>query len=115
MAKELVSTQVYLGSGHMVPPGQGRCYVVGPLVIAVFRQRDGRVFATENLCPHRQGPLSEGLVGDGKVICPLHGHQFQFGTGAGSEPRECVRTFVVNEVDGHLMLNLEGHSEGQSA
>ena len=61
MAKELVSNQVYLGSAHAVPPGQGRCYVVGPLEIAVFRQRDGKIFATENLCPHRQGPLSEGL------------------------------------------------------
>jgi nitrite reductase (NADH) small subunit len=110
MAKEFVSNQVYLGSAHAVPPGQGRCYVVGPLEIAVFRQRDGRIFATENLCPHRQGPLSEGLVGNGKVICPLHGHQFQFGTGQGSEATECVRTFVVNEVDGHLMLNLEGQS-----
>jgi nitrite reductase (NADH) small subunit len=111
MAKELTSNQVYLGSAHAVPPDQGRCYVVGSLEIAVFRQRDGRVFATENLCPHRQGPLSEGLVGNGKVICPLHGHQFKFGTGEGSEPHECVRTFVVNEVDGHLMLNLEGQGD----
>jgi nitrite reductase (NADH) small subunit len=107
MAKELVSTHVYLGSAHAVPPGQGRCYVVGSLEIAVFRQRDGKIFATENLCPHRQGPLSEGLVGDGKVICPLHGHKFQFEDGKGSEPGECVRTYAVDETDGHLMLSLE--------
>jgi len=62
----------------------------------------------ENRCPHRQGPLAEGLVGDGKVICPLHGHQFQLSTGAGSEPMECVKTYAVDEVDGHLMLNTEG-------
>ena len=108
MAKTIVPNQVYLGSAHAVPPNQGRCYVVGSLEIAVFRQRDGKIFATENLCPHRKGPLSEGLVGDGKVICPLHGHKFQFEDGAGSEPGECDRTYVVEETDGHLMLNLDG-------
>jgi nitrite reductase (NADH) small subunit len=108
MAKELVSSQVYLGSAHAVPAGQGRCYVVGAMEIAVFRQRDGKIFATQNLCPHRQGPLSEGIVGDGKVICPLHAHQFQFDSGCGSEPAECVKTYAVTETDGHLMLNLEG-------
>jgi nitrite reductase (NADH) small subunit len=108
MAKEILSNQVYLGSAHAVPPDQGRCYVVGSLEIAVFRQRDGKIFATQNLCPHRQGPLSEGIVGDGKVICPLHAHQFQFATGAGSEAHECVKTYSVTETDGHLMLNLEG-------
>jgi len=110
MAKELVSNQVYLGSAHAVPPGQGRCYVVGPLEIAVFRQRDGKIFAMENLCPHRQGPLSEGLFGDGKVICPLHGHKFDCDTGKGSEATECVRTFAVDESDGHLMLTLNEHN-----
>jgi nitrite reductase (NADH) small subunit len=108
MAKTSIPNQVYLGSAHAVPADQGRCYVLGSLEIAVFRQRDGRVFAMENLCPHRKGPLSEGIVGDGKVICPLHGHQFKLNTGEGSEPAECVKTYAVEEVDGHLMLNLEG-------
>ncbi len=110
MARELVSNHVYLGSAHAVPAGQGRCYVVGSLEIAVFRQRDGKIFATQNLCPHRQGPLSEGLVGDGKVICPLHGHKFDCETGKGSEPAECVQAYVVDETDGHLMLNLNGQN-----
>jgi nitrite reductase (NADH) small subunit len=97
---------VNLGRASRIPAGQGRCYVVGPYEIAIFRQRDGRLFATENRCPHRQGPLSEGVLGGGRVICPLHAHQFNLETGAGSEPAECVRVFAVKDVDGDIVLSL---------
>jgi nitrite reductase (NADH) small subunit len=73
----------------------------------VFRQRDGRLFATHNRCPHRQGPLSEGLIGDGRVICPLHAHQFNLESGEGSES-ECVQTFAVEEFNGELLVSFEG-------
>jgi nitrite reductase (NADH) small subunit len=101
------STRINLGRAAAIPWGQGRCYMVGGREIAVFRQRDGRLFATENRCPHKQGPLAEGLVGGGKVICPLHSHQFDLSTGEGSEAAECVRTFAVNESDGNLLLSVE--------
>jgi nitrite reductase (NADH) small subunit len=81
--------------------------VVGGESLAVFRQRDGRIFATHNRCPHGQGPLSEGLLGSGKVICPLHGHQFSLETGAGSNAAECVQVFPVEEVNGNIVMNLE--------
>src|SRR5947207_2135298 len=96
---------VRLGSSASVPMGQGRCFVVNNEEIAVFRQRDGRIFATPNRCPHRQGPLSEGLVGDGRVICPLHSHQFNLETGAGSESDECLPVYAVQEVDGNLLMS----------
>src|SRR6185295_11940892 len=53
---------VRVGPSDKVPPGQGLCFVVGGEEIAVFRQRDGQLFATQNRCPHKQGPLSEGIV-----------------------------------------------------
>jgi nitrite reductase (NADH) small subunit len=107
MAETLTTSNcINLGRVAAIPWGQGRCYVVGGREIAVFRQRDGRLFASENRCPHRQGPLSEGLVGGGRVICPLHAHQFNLETGAGSES-ECVKTFAVEESEGNLMLNVE--------
>ena len=40
--------------------------------IAIFRTADQHFFAVKNSCPHRHGPLSEGLVHNGKVTCPLH-------------------------------------------
>ena len=108
MAETLTTSGcINLGRSATIPWGQGRCYIVGGREIAVFRQRDGRLFASENRCPHRQGPLSEGLVGGGKVICPLHAHQFDLENGSGSEKAECVKTFAVEESGGNLLLNLE--------
>jgi nitrite reductase (NADH) small subunit len=108
MAETITLTPINLGCVTAIPLGQGRCYVFGGREIAVFRQRDGRLFASENRCPHRQGPLAEGIVGGGRVICPLHAHQFNLQTGTGSEAHECVRVYGVEEADGKLMLNIEG-------
>jgi len=107
MAEKVIAPVVSLGSVSAIPLGQGRCYVVGGESIAVFRQRDGRIFATNSRCPHGQGPLAEGLLGNGKVICPLHGHQFCLETGAGSVTTESLQVFPVEEVNGNIQMNLE--------
>ena len=101
-----ISQTLNLGSLEKIPPGQGRCYLVAGQEIAVFRQRDGKLFATQNRCPHKQGPLSEGVVGGGKVICPLHAHKFNLESGAGSEAGECVKVHAVCEVNGEILLSL---------
>ncbi len=101
-----MSTTINLGSIEKIALGQGRCYLVGDEEIAVFRQRDGQLFATQNRCPHKQGPLSEGVAGGGKVICPLHGHKFDLASGAGSEPGECVKVYTVRELDGEIQLSV---------
>ena len=106
MANAAVTSIVNLGSVDAIPLGQGRCYVVGNQEIAVFRQRDGSLFAIQNRCPHRMGPLAEGIVGGGRVLCPLHGHQFDLKTGSGSEAAECVAAFAAREEGGSVVLNL---------
>ena len=98
---------IVLGPTSQVPIGQGRCFVVQGHAIAVFRSRKEEIFAVENRCPHRGGPLADGVIGSGKVICPLHGHKFDLATGMGSEARECVRTFKVWSDDGQLMMENE--------
>ncbi len=98
---------VNLGNIETIAKGQGRCYIVNDEEIAVFRQRDGKVFATQNRCPHRQGPLSEGIIGNGKVVCPLHAHKFDMCSGEGSDNHECVTTYSVREVWGNIILNLK--------
>lgn len=97
---------VNLGSVENISKGQGRCFIINGEEIAIFRQRDGRLFATQNRCPHRQGPLSEGIIGNGKVVCPLHAHKFDMCTGEG-EGHECVSTFGVREVQGNVVLSLK--------
>jgi len=107
MAEKGIAPVLNLGSLSAIPLGQGRCYVVGGENLAVFRQRDGRIFASSNRCPHGRGPLAEGLIGGGKVICPMHGHQFCLETGASSVGTESLQVFPVQEVDGTIQMNLE--------
>lgn len=95
---------VNLGPVNKIPLGQGVVVVVQNVEIAVFRLREGRVIAVANKCPHRGGPLSDGITGQGKVVCPLHGHKFDLETGQGSEPNECVRVFKTWEEDGQVMM-----------
>ncbi len=97
---------INLGSVEKISHGQGRCFTVNGQEIVVFRQRDGKLFATQNRCPHKQGPLSEGVMGGGKVICPLHSHKFDLTTGTGSEPGECVKVYAVSALDGEIQLVL---------
>lgn len=103
----LETALVSLGSITRIPEGQGRCYVVGAEEIAVFRQRDGRLFATQNRCPHRQGPLAEGVIGSGQVICPLHSHRFELEDGSGSEHGECLKVYTVDVRKGELFVRLD--------
>ncbi|MBI3854832.1 MAG: nitrite reductase (NAD(P)H) small subunit [Planctomycetes bacterium] len=107
MAEAVKSRTINLGSVEKVPPGQGFCFIVAGREIAVFRQRDGKLFATQNRCPHKQGPLSEGLVGAGKVICPLHAHKFDLCSGEGPDPKECLRTYPVREEKGEILIGVD--------
>jgi nitrite reductase (NADH) small subunit len=64
-----------------IPIGEGRSYTVAGREIALFRTRGGDVFATQARCPHRGGPLADGITGDGKLLCPLHGFAFRLRDG----------------------------------
>jgi nitrite reductase (NADH) small subunit len=83
-----------LGRLDEIPLGEGRVFRVDGRDIAVFRCRDGEVHATDAACPHRGGPLADGLVGDGTVVCPLHGCVFDLRTGT-AKGRDCHRLAVM--------------------
>lgn len=102
------SRAVDLGPADFIPVGEGRAYVVDGRTIAVFRQRDGRLFATDNACPHRGGPLADGIVGAGKVICPLHSWAFDLESGrcASGEAPTNMRTYPVRQVEGRIVVEL---------
>ncbi len=84
--------EVTLGPVQSIPEGEGRAFVVGTRRLAVFRGRDGSVFATQADCPHRGGPLADGLLGGHSLICPLHSLKFDVRTG------ECSDTSCSLEV-----------------
>jgi nitrite reductase (NADH) small subunit len=64
-----------------IPPGEGRTFVLGGIRVAIFHMRDGSVYATQADCPHKKGPLADGLTGAGTVVCPLHSWKFDLATG----------------------------------
>lgn len=79
-----------------IPVGEGRAYAIGDDQVAVFRLRDGTLRALGAVCPHRGGPLADGLIDDDVVVCPLHGYTFDLRTGAEtSNGGESVRTYIV--------------------
>ena len=98
-----------LGPASQVPIGEGKTFEIGGLRIAVFRGRDGKLFSTQAFCPHKSALLADGIVGSGKVICPLHSYQFDLETGKpianGCEPLQTY--FVKLSEDGNLQLRLE--------
>lgn len=75
--------------------------------IAVFRNAEDEVFALEDRCPHKGGPLSQGIVFDRRVTCPLHGRTIHLDTGEAQAPdRGCSRKFRVRIEKGAVHLNL---------
>ncbi len=65
-----MTTEQSIGFVDQIPKGEGRTFKLGELKIAVFHTRAGEVFARQAQCPHRDGPLSDGLLGADKVVCP---------------------------------------------
>jgi len=75
--------------------------------IAVFRGAGDEVFALLDACPHRQGPLSQGIVFDRRVACPLHGWTINLEDGTAAAPdKGCVRTFPARVEEGQVLLEL---------
>ncbi|HWI09638.1 MAG TPA: Rieske 2Fe-2S domain-containing protein [Solirubrobacteraceae bacterium] len=64
-----------------VPPGEGRAITLDGRRIAIFRAAGGW-YALDAACPHRGGPLGDGIICDRAVICPLHERRFDLRTGA---------------------------------
>lgn len=69
-----------------IPPLGARVVSTVAGDIAVFRNQQDRVFALHDRCPHRGGPLSQGLVTADSVTCPLHGWQIGLEDGQALAP-----------------------------
>lgn len=75
--------------------------------IAVFRASDDAVYAVDDRCPHKNGPLSQGIVHGTAVTCPLHNWTIDLATGEAAEPdRGCVRRIPVRVENTRILLML---------
>ncbi|WP_204190022.1 nitrite reductase small subunit NirD [Mammaliicoccus sciuri] len=85
----------------------GKKVIVRDTQIGLFLTEEGNIRAINNVCPHKQGPLSEGTVSGNYVYCPLHDQKIDLSTGQVQEPDEgCVATYPVEVVDGDIYVCL---------
>jgi nitrite reductase (NADH) small subunit len=76
--------------------------------VAVFRAADDQVFALLDRCPHKRGPLSQGIVFGHSVACPLHNWTIGLDSGCAQAPDEgCTPKFSVKVDAGQVYLDLD--------
>lgn len=95
-----------------IPLREGRGVKVGDLEIAIFNV-NGRYLTIENACPHKGGPLCEGITSGTTVVCPLHGQRFDLESGMpvlASQPG-CVATFPTRVEGDVIFVDLEHGSK----
>ena len=117
MSDVSVATEEYRVAGlSEIPLGEGRAFEVDGTRVAVFRTRAGGVFATQAECPHKRGPLADGLVGGTTVVCPLHDRIYDLATGAALVGECDIRTYPVRVLDdGAILLALPRGGSAPSA
>lgn len=100
-----------IGSLDDVPLRGARLVRTWAGCVAVFRTAEAEVFAASNACPHKGGPLSEGIVHGTRVTCPLHNWVFDLETGAALGEDARIATFPVRVEAGRILI--DGSALGQ--
>lgn len=76
--------------------------------IAIFRTADDAVFAMKDECPHKQGPLSQGIVHGTSVTCPLHNWKIDLASGEALGPDEgCTNVFPTRIENGKVLIDFK--------
>jgi len=91
-----------------IPPREGRAARVGGRELAIFNLGE-RFLAVDGRCPHRDGPLSDGIVAGTAVVCPLHAWKMCLETGIVQRPANtssCIRTYVTRIEAGIVWVEL---------
>ncbi|MBH0781145.1 Rieske (2Fe-2S) protein [Nocardia bovistercoris] len=79
-----------IGRVDDIPVGEGRAFAVDGEQVAVYRLRDGTLRALGAVCPHRGGPLADGLTDERVVVCPLHGRAYDLESGVAADGADAV-------------------------
>jgi nitrite reductase/ring-hydroxylating ferredoxin subunit len=101
-----MSDAIKLATIDELQPGQAKVCTINGREIALFNI-DGVYCAIDNTCPHRGGPLGEGVVAGGEVTCPWHGWKFNVKTGACANiptAKVCSHEVVVDGSDVKVKL-----------
>jgi nitrite reductase (NADH) small subunit len=99
---------IEIGTIDDIPLRGARCVKTPLGKIGVFRTAQNEVFAIEDHCPHRGGPLTQGIVHGKAVTCPLHNWVISLETGLALGADEgAVKTIPLRNIDGRLSIMLE--------
>jgi nitrite reductase (NADH) small subunit len=90
-----------------IPPGKGRLVESSAIPVAVFNAGQGRFYAVSALCPHEDGPLADGWLEGGAVVCPWHGFDFDVATGACRAADDLsIAVYPTRVTDGVVEVNV---------
>jgi nitrite reductase (NADH) small subunit len=100
---------VWITETENVPPREGRAVTVAGRHLAIFNLGDGRFVATDGRCPHKGGPLADGIVSGDAVVCPLHAWKINTTTGQVERPAAgagCISTYPIRIDGGTIVVGL---------
>ncbi len=112
----LMPRWVDIGALEAIPVRGARVVRSPAGCIAVFRTAESEVYAIDDACPHKAGPLSQGIVHDKAVTCPLHNWviSLETGTAQGADQGK-VRTYALKIEAGRILLDVAGLHAAQAA
>ena len=102
-----MSDWIEVGTIEDIPKLGARVVKTASGDIGVFRTADDQIFALRDECPHKGGPLSQGIVHGKKVTCPLHNWNIELDSGEAVSPDEgCAARFPVKVNDDRVYVQL---------
>jgi nitrite reductase (NADH) small subunit len=105
-----------IGALDAVPVRGARVIKTKHGCIAVFRTAEDQLYALDDRCPHKAGPLSQGIVHGAAVTCPLHNWVISLQTGeAQGADKGRVRTFPIRIENGRLLLDVSAFAKELAA
>jgi len=104
-----------IGTINDIPRRGARCVATPHGKIAVFRTEDDKVYAIDDHCPHKGGPLSQGIVHDAAVTCPLHNWVISLETGKALGADEGSVRIIPVRLDGETLFIVLGQLESRAA
>jgi nitrite reductase [NAD(P)H] small subunit len=100
---KIMSDWIEVGQVNDIPKMGARVVKTKDGDIAVFRTAEDNIFALADVCPHKQGRLSQGLIFDNKVACPMHDWKIELESGNAVSPDEgCAATYPI-KLEGEMV------------
>jgi nitrite reductase/ring-hydroxylating ferredoxin subunit len=96
---------VDVGAVDDIPDGRARTVCLTGERVAIFKY-EGRLSAVSSVCRHQNGPIGEGKIVGGCIVCPWHGYEYRPADGCAPPPfTEKLPTFAVKVVQGRVLVN----------